>query len=97
MLREALDPAFDPTLALPPNDDLLGELTAPKWREIGGLIQVEKKEDVKSRIGRSTDLADAVCHTLLLDAEFNQQAAPDDPRTFRYTDGTEDEGIFRFQ
>lgn len=94
MMREALDPAFDPTLALPPNDDLLGELTAPKWRIVGDKIQVEKKEDVKKRIGRSTDIADAVCHTLLTDVEFNQRAVVTAPDSFPYTDGGADDGVF---
>jgi hypothetical protein len=97
MMREALDPAFDPVLAIPPDDDLLGELTAPKWRVIGDKIQVEKKEDVKSRIGRSTDLADAACHTLLTDAEFNQQELPDTPTAFGFTDSRdEDGGVFQW-
>lgn len=29
--RELLDPAFDPTLMLPPDDLLLADLTAPTW------------------------------------------------------------------
>lgn len=85
MMREALDPAFDPVLALPPNDDLLGELTAPKWKIQGDKIVVEAKEEVKKRIGRSTDVADAVCYTLLTDAEFNEvKDEPDKP--IPYTD-----------
>jgi hypothetical protein len=60
-LRELLDPAFSPTLALPPNDRLTGDLTAPHWRVMsGGRIQVESKDDIRKRIGRSTDDADAV-------------------------------------
>lgn len=72
-LREMLDPTFLPTLALPPDDDLIGELTAPKWKVIGkGLIQVESKEELRKRLGRSTDHADAVGQSLLTDTEFNQ-------------------------
>lgn len=76
-LREMLDPAFEPTLALPINDVLLGELTAPKWWITpSGKIQVESKDDVRKRLGRSTDHADAVGQNLLTDAEFNDP--PDD-------------------
>jgi hypothetical protein len=94
MMREALDPAFDPVLAIPPDDDLLGELTAPKWRDVNGKIQVEAKEDIKKRIGRSTDLADAVCHTLLTDPDFNSDTKPDSTETFAWTDGEADSGAF---
>lgn len=60
-LREALDPARDPTLALPPHDMLIGDLTSPKWKATsGGKIQVESKDDIKKRIRRSTDYGDAV-------------------------------------
>ncbi len=60
-LRERLDPSTDPDTALVPDDLLLGDLTAPKWRVMsGGKIQVESKDDIKKRIGRSTDDGDAV-------------------------------------
>ncbi len=45
---------------LPPNNDLIGELTAPHYKQMsGGKIQVEAKEDIKKRLGRSTNYADA--------------------------------------
>ena len=48
-------------LALPPDDLLTGDLTAPMWRVMsGGVIKVESKENVKKRLRRSTDSADAV-------------------------------------
>lgn len=60
-LRELLDPASGSEIALPPDDLLLGDLTAPHWRVAsGGRIQVESKDDIKKRIGRSTDDGDAV-------------------------------------
>jgi hypothetical protein len=60
-LREMLDPALHPTLALPPDDELTGDLTAPKWRELsGGKIKIEEKSETRKRIGRSTDRGDAV-------------------------------------
>jgi len=46
---------------LPPDDELIGELVAPKWKVLsGGKIQVESKDDIKKRIGRSTNYADTV-------------------------------------
>jgi hypothetical protein len=59
-LRELLNPKNEADdITLPPSDELLGELSAPTWREVaGGRIQVESKDDIRKRIGRSTDLAD---------------------------------------
>jgi len=52
-------------LDLPPNDTLIGELTAPKYKD-GMKIRVESKEQLRKpdRLGRSTNLADAVLQTL---------------------------------
>jgi hypothetical protein len=60
-LREALDPAYGPVLALPPEDDLIGDLTAPHYSVTSsGRLQVESKDDIRKRLGRSTDCGDAV-------------------------------------
>lgn len=60
-LRELLDPDGDGLLALPPDDKLIGDLTSPKWRVMaGGKIQLESKDDIRKRLGRSTDDGDAV-------------------------------------
>jgi len=60
-LREMLDPAGGEDIALPPDDDLTGDLVAPKWKpQSGGRIKVESKEEIRKRIKRSTDCADAV-------------------------------------
>jgi len=60
-LRDLLDPSKGSKLMLPVHDRLTGDLTAPHWRVMsGGKIQVESKDDIRSRIGRSTDYADAV-------------------------------------
>ena len=60
-LRERLDPAYGATLALPPSDTLTGDLTAPHWKVTSsGRIQIESKDEIRKRIGRSTDEGDAV-------------------------------------
>jgi hypothetical protein len=60
-LRELLDPAQRHGIALPPDDLLIGDLTAPRWRMTsGGKILLESKDDIRKRIGRSTDDGDAV-------------------------------------
>jgi hypothetical protein len=61
-LRELLDPAYGATIALPPDDKLIGDLTAPHRGKMssGGKLSIESKDDIRKRIGRSTDDGDAV-------------------------------------
>lgn len=60
-MRELLDPANGYDIALPPDDELVGDLTAPEWSETSaGRIRIESKESIRKRLGRSTDCGDAV-------------------------------------
>lgn len=62
-LRELLDPAFEPTLMLPPDDLLTSDLTTPTWQVTTGTppkIAIETKEKVVDRLGRSPDRGDAI-------------------------------------
>ena len=61
-MREMLDPMDGSTIELPDDDLLVGDLSAPKWsdRQARGIIQVESKDEIKKRLGRSTDSGDAV-------------------------------------
>jgi hypothetical protein len=64
-LREALDPDGLNPLALPDDDILIGDLTAPTWTLTSrGAIVVESKDNMKKRLGRSTDAADGVALAL---------------------------------
>lgn len=75
--REQLDPAYEPTLAVPPDDDLTGELLAPRWRQqSGGKVQVESKDDIRKRLGRSTDKADAVVQACAVDLLGHEEQVP---------------------
>lgn len=75
-MRESLDPAFEPILAIPPDDDLLAELTAPTWEiTLNNKIKVESKDDLRERLGRSTDRADAVLQTLATDSEWDEKGS----------------------
>lgn len=63
-LREALRP-IEPgetrePLALPNDPELLGDLRAPRWKMQSNGVQIESKEDIRKRIGRSPDKGDAV-------------------------------------
>jgi hypothetical protein len=62
--REALDPASGEDLCLPPDRELLADLCAPRWKLTLRGIQVEAKEDLAKRIGRSPDRGDAVVYAL---------------------------------
>lgn len=59
-IREQLDPLNDTGIALPPDPQLLADLCAPKWSMQGMRVQVESREDIVKRIGRSPDSASAV-------------------------------------
>lgn len=60
-MRERLDPATGSRVALPDDDELIGELAAPRWKPTSrGRVLVESKDEIRKRIGRSTDRADAV-------------------------------------
>lgn len=59
-MRELLDPQYGFLVALPDDRALLAELVSPTYKITSSGIQVEGKEDVMKRLGRSTDRADAV-------------------------------------
>lgn len=63
-LRFLLDPANETGLALPPDDELLSDLTTPRRLDpktgLPPKLRVELKEHVVERLGRSPDRGDAV-------------------------------------
>jgi hypothetical protein len=58
--REALDPVQGDGIALPPDRRLAAQLAGPTWRLKGNAIAIESKEEIRKRLGASTDDADAV-------------------------------------
>lgn len=64
LLRELLDPANEIPVCLPPDDKLTGDLCAV--RSEVPLVQhvVEGKDEIRKRLGRSTDSGDAVMMAL---------------------------------
>lgn len=90
-MRELLNPALGATLCLPPDEHLIAELAAPKWPDSSGnIIQVERKEDIRKRLGRSTDRADAVIHSVWKNSPpEHTEARPSTvrrPRAVQYAD-----------
>lgn len=61
-LRELLDPAYDADVALPPCDLLTGDLVSVRRGRMtsSGKMLIESKDDVRKRLGRSTDDGDSV-------------------------------------
>lgn len=60
-MRMALDPATGDDIALPPGNEIVADLCAARYEPLaGGVIQIEAKEKIKERIGRSPDVGEAV-------------------------------------
>lgn len=60
-MRELLDPSKGSLVALPDDELLKVELSSVKYKTLtGAIVVVESKDEIKKRIGRSTDRADAV-------------------------------------
>lgn len=62
-VRSLLDPEGGPPdtrLALPPDPELMGDLIAPRYELRVSGVAVESKDDIRERLGRSTDAGDAV-------------------------------------
>lgn len=59
--REMIDPASGLFIAIPPDNDLIAELKAPRVQYMaGGTIQIQSKDEIRTKLHRSTDRADAV-------------------------------------
>ena len=58
--REALDPAQGEGVALPPDRRLAAQLAAPTWKLRRNAILIESTDEIRKRLGTSTDDADAV-------------------------------------
>lgn len=64
-MREALDPANNTGIALPPDNRLRADLCAPTWELSGATVKVESRDDIEKRIGRSPDWASAYVLALM--------------------------------
>ena len=75
-VREALDPDNPQPISLPPDPQLAADLCAPTWTMTARGIQVEAKEDIIKRIGRSPDRGDAVAMALIDTRKRDAEASP---------------------
>ncbi len=83
-MRELLDPAYGSNVALPPDDLLTGDLSAPRRGRMtsAGKMTVESKDDIRKRLGRSTDDGDAVVMAFF---PKSKEPAPDETYSLSYT------------
>ena len=66
-LREALDPQYGDDLALPPDRELLADLTAPRRELTVRGWQVESKDDIIDRLKHSPDKGDSLVYAHAID------------------------------
>lgn len=63
-VRDWLNPKNNTGAMLPPDEQLAEEMTEVKWSfRSDGKIQIESKDDIKNRLGRSPDKFDALANT----------------------------------
>lgn len=69
LLREALDPTNPDPIALPSDQELLGDLTAVRYKVVTmgkfTAIQMRSKDEIREALGRSPDKGDAVAMTFV--------------------------------
>lgn len=67
-MREALDPEHGVDISLPPGNEVVADLCAARWiLQAGGVVQIEPKDKIKERIGRSPDVGEAIMFALAAD------------------------------
>ncbi|WP_169307315.1 terminase family protein [Chitiniphilus eburneus] len=68
-LREALDPAAERPIALPPDKELLGDLCSVRYKVVqlgkAAAIQIRDKDEIREVLGRSPDKGDSVALTFV--------------------------------
>jgi hypothetical protein len=67
-MREALDPSTGDNLALPPDREMRADLIAPRWKLTAQGIQIEEKDEIKARLGRSPDSGESVIYANAIDS-----------------------------
>jgi hypothetical protein len=81
--REALDPSYGNGLALPPDPQLRADLTSPTWKLTPRGVQIESKDEIRKRLGRSPDRGDAVVLAWVTALETGTSALAPGQRQFQ--------------
>lgn len=89
-MREALDPTNPDPIELPPDQELLADLCAVRYKVVTmgkvAAIQVRDKDEIREVLGRSPDKGDAVAMTFVIgipDAKSQTKYAPPPPPDWR--------------
>lgn len=69
--REALEPDYHSAIALPPNPRMRAGFLAMRWYLSGWKITIEKKDEIKKRLGYSPDEAEAIVYASVSDEVEN--------------------------
>ena len=69
---EALAPDSGEDIALPPDPEIIADLTAVRWKLTTRGIQIEDKAEIKKRIGRSPDCGDSIVMNYNADVRLGQ-------------------------
>lgn len=79
LLREALDPTNADQIALPPDPELLGDLTAVRYKVVTmgkvAALQMRSKDEIREALSRSPDKGDAVAMTFVRGIPANTSMA----------------------
>jgi hypothetical protein len=59
-MRDALDPSGGQDLALPPGNEIVADLCSARYHLTTAGVQVEEKEEIKKRLGRSPDKGESI-------------------------------------
>lgn len=59
-MRDALDPIHGDDIALPPGNEVLADLCSARYKVTTAGVQIESKDEIKARIGRSPDVGEAI-------------------------------------
>lgn len=91
--REALDPANNTGIALPPDKQLRADLCAIHWSLQGKTIKVESREDTIARIKRSPDWASAYFLALIDTPKLSMFRTPRERAKATFYDPYEELGM----
>jgi hypothetical protein len=67
-MRDALDPEHGDNIALPPGNEIVADLCAARYKLTTAGVQIEEKEEIKKRLGRSPDKGEALLLANLADS-----------------------------
>lgn len=81
------------SLGIPEDIQLMGDLTAPHWKiTSGSKIQIESKDDIRKRLGRSTDMGD----TVVMAAWYRGGVSTSEDDIFEWSDEVTEDAVYGY-